>query len=128
MVCNAIGCREEDDCSILMNGFRVTSLKDGTDVYTAEKSDASLSITGGDDTSLSCDSLCECQMITSTLGCNVPISPDDRSEQLTLVDDSGEEYTNFNQLQEESRASAVSLGGGLLVALAVSVVDKLVWL
>lgn len=129
MVCNARGCGEEGSCSVLPDGFRKTSLKDGTEVFTAEYKGASLSITGGDSTTLSCDEACECQQITNKLGCSVSSSAGDRSEASRLVDDNGEEYIKFNQAQsEQSRASAVSIGGSIAFAFVVSVIEKLVQL
>lgn len=127
MVCNARGCEKEGSCSVLPEGFRKTSLRDGTEVFTAESKAASLSITGGDSTMLSCDEACECQMITNKLGCSVSSSAGDRSAASGLVDDNGEEYINFNQAQStESSASAVSIGGSILFAFVLSVVENLV--
>lgn len=118
MVCNVVGCGG-GDCSTISNGFLVSTVDD-TIVYTSTMENADLSITGGDDTAITCDVSCACQPITSKMGCNVPISSDERSElfQNGMVDQGGQEY--ISEANSDSSGKSLSFGGGILFALAVA--------
>lgn len=118
MVCNVIGC-EDNNCSILTNGFDVVTVGDKT-VYTSTGTSSDISITGDDASAIDCDVACECQSIIPGTGCNVPISSRSEDPFEGGVTDATGTVSKVNI--DNSSANTVALGGSLVLSALVSLV------
>lgn len=114
MVCNVIDC---DGCSILSNGFDVTTVGDTT-VYTSTEPNSAISITTGDSASsaIDCDLSCGCQEIVPGVGCNVPVVSDRANDPFAGGIAGADGSVSEANLEEESGARMVAVGGSLALA------------
>lgn len=119
ITCTVSGCGN-GDCSILHPGFSVSNSDNGDLVYTTQNDEESfgtrsLSINGNDESSIHCDSQCDCQPLTaSDKWCKVPVSTtrDDpfaggAASQSTGSGVSDKQYT---PIVHQSQSSAVIVG------------------
>lgn len=128
MVCNVEGCGGES-CSIIANDYS-KSIVDGKTVYTATAAEASLTISGGDGSIISCDSSCECQdLIGNGDGCNLPIGEKEDPLEGGIVNEEEQEEEETQEkereedvvrsIEDSSGASVVSVAGGMALAVAM---------
>ncbi|CAB9497883.1 expressed unknown protein [Seminavis robusta] len=125
MVCNVEGCGfgDSDSCSTIANGFDV-HLVGEIAVYTSNTDGADLSITGGDDTRITCDDDCTCQFVTAGVGCAIATASD-ASTGTGIVNMNGEEYKDVEinaavtEDTTDSAATTTTLMAGTLLSFLV---------
>ena len=119
MVCNIIDC---DGCSILSNGFDVTTVGDTT-VYTSTGPNSDISITAGgsDSSAIDCDLSCGCQEIIPGVGCNVPVVSDRANDPFAGGIAAADGSVSEANLEEEESGARMAVVGGSLVLASVAV-------